>query len=133
MATSGFIEYEDASSEVRKVYDDIMITRGTDRINNFWKALAVDPEMLRRTWEGVKTVMAPGAVDQLTKEMIYIAVSATNGCSYCVHSHTASARLKGLTNEMLSELIAVVGMANQTNALADGFQIEIDQIFKSSG
>lgn len=133
MATIDFVEYEDASTEVREVYDDIMATRNIDWINNFWKALAVQPELLRRTWNGVKKVMAPGAIDALTKEMIYIAVSVTNGCQYCINSHTAAARNKGMTDEMLGELIAVVGMANQTNALANGFQIEIDEAFQNGG
>ena len=133
MATIDFVEYEDASPEVREVYDDIMATRRVDWINNFWKALAVQPELLRRTWRGVKEVMAPGSIDALVKEMIYIAVSVTNGCSYCVNSDTAAARNKGMTDEMLSELIAVVGMANQTNALANGFQIEVDEVFQNGG
>jgi AhpD family alkylhydroperoxidase len=127
------IEYEEASPEVRRVYDDIMATREVDWINNFWKVLAVQPELLQRTWDGVKKVMASGAIDSLTKEMIYIAVSATNGCGYCVNSHTASARKKGMTDEMLSELMAVVAMANQTNALANGFGIEVDEAFRNGG
>ena len=133
MATVRLIEYEEAGPAVRQVYDDIMTTRGTDWINNFWKALAVQPELLRRTWEGVKAVMAPGALDPVTKEMVYIAVSATNACDYCINSHTASARLKGMTEEMLSELMAVIGMANQTNALANGLQVEVDPTFRSGG
>ena len=133
MATVGLIEYEEASPEVRQVYDDIMATRKVDWINNFWKALAVQPALLRRTWNGVKEVMTPGALDALTKEMIYIAVSVTNNCEYCINSHTAGARKKGMREEMLSELMAVVGMANQTNALANGFQIEIDEAFRNSG
>ncbi len=130
MATVKLIEYPEASAEVRAVYDDIMATRKTDRVNNFWKALAGHPRTLRRTWESVKAVMAPGALDPLTKEMIYLAVSATNGCDYCVASHTASARRAGMTEEMLGELMAVVGMANETNRLADGYQIEIDDMFR---
>ena len=133
MATVRLIEYEEASPVVRQVYDDIMATWETDWVNNFWKALAVQPELLRRTWEGVKAVMAPGVLDPLTKEIIYVAVSATNGCQYCINSHTAAARLKGMTDEMLSELMAVVGMANQTNALADGFQVEVDPAFRAGG
>jgi AhpD family alkylhydroperoxidase len=129
MATVRLIEYDEASAEVRAVYDDIMATRKVDRVNNFWKALAVHPPTLRRTWESVKDVMAPGALDPLTKEMIYLAVSATNGCDYCIASHTASARNRGMTNEMLGELMAVVGMANETNRLADGYQVEIDDAF----
>ncbi|MCH8207291.1 MAG: carboxymuconolactone decarboxylase family protein [Chloroflexi bacterium] len=133
MATVRLIEYEEAGTAVRQVYDDIMATRETDWVNNFWKALAVQPELLRRTWEGVKTVMGPGALDPLTKEMVYIAVSVTNGCQYCINSHTAAARLKGMTDEMLSELMAVVGMANQTNALSNGFQVEVDPAFRAGG
>lgn len=133
MATIDFVEYEDASPEVREVYDDIMATRKINWVNNFWKALAVQPELLRRTWSGVKEVMGPGSIDALTKEMIYIAVSVTNGCKYCINSHTAAARKNGMTEKMLSELMAVVGMANQTNALANGFQIEVDEVFRNGG
>ena len=133
MSITPFIEYEDATEEVRLVYEDIMATRGSDWVNNFWKALAIQPELLRRTWEGVKFVMAGGALDPLTKEMIYIAVSATNSCNYCTNSHTAGARAKGMTDEMFAELMAVVGMANQTNSLANGFQVEVDEQFKNSG
>ncbi|MGH3044292.1 MAG: carboxymuconolactone decarboxylase family protein [Gaiellaceae bacterium] len=123
------IEYEDASPEVRAVYDDIMETRQVDWVNNFWKALAVDPVSLRRTWESVKEVMAPGALDPLTKELLYVAVSVTNGCEYCIASHTASARRKGMTDEQLAELLAVVGMANETNALATGYGVPVDDAF----
>jgi AhpD family alkylhydroperoxidase len=130
MATLGLVEYENASSEVRAVYDDIMATRKTDWINNFWKALANDPKTLRRTWESIKEIMAPGALDPLTKEMLYVAVSATTGCGYCIASHTASAEAKGMTAEMYAELMAVVGMANETNRLASGYQVEIDEQFK---
>src|SRR6202158_5730235 len=129
MATLGLIEYSDASPEVRAVYDDIMATRRTDYINNFWKALAHDPATLRRTWESVKQIMAPGALDPLTKEMIYVAVSATNQCGYCIASHTASARKAGMTDAMFAELMAVVGMANETNRLASGYRVEIDEQF----
>jgi AhpD family alkylhydroperoxidase len=129
VATLGFIEYADASPEVRAVYDDIMATRKTDWINNFWKALARDPVTLRRTWQSVKEIMAPGALDALTKEMIYLAVSATNQCGYCIASHTAAARKAGMTDAMLAELMAVVGMANESNRLASGYQVEIDQRF----
>src|SRR5437773_5785736 len=111
MATLGLIEYADAGAEVRAVYDDIMATRQTDWINNFWKALAHDPVTLRRTWESIKQIMSPGTLDALTKEMIYVAVSATNQCGYCIASHTASARRAGMTDAMFSELMAVVGMA----------------------
>lgn len=133
MATVKLIEYEEAGPEVRAVYDDIMTTRQIDWINNFWKALAVQPALLRRTWEGVKGVMAPAALDPLVKEMFYVAVSVTNGCEYCINSHTAAARKKGMTEEMLAELMAVVGMANHTNALANGFQVELDEAFKDGG
>jgi AhpD family alkylhydroperoxidase len=129
MATLGLIEYENASPEVRAVYDDIMATRRTDWINNFWKALAHDPATLRRTWESVKQVMATGALDPLTKEMMYVAVSATNQCGYCIASHTASARKAGMTDAMFAEVMAVVGMANETNRLASGYQVEIDERF----
>jgi AhpD family alkylhydroperoxidase len=125
------IEYADATPEVRAIYDDIMATRKTDWINNFWKTLASDPATLRRTWESIKQVMAPGALDALTKELLYLAVSATNQCRYCVASHTASARKKGMTDQMLGELMAVIGMANETNALAAGYQVEVDQQFKT--
>ena len=126
MAVFGLIEYQDASPEVRAVYDDIRQTRQTDYINNFWKALAHDPATLRRTWESVKQVMGPGSLDPLTKEMLYVAVSATNQCAYCIASHTASAQKAGMTNEMFAEVMAVVGMANETNRLAAGYQVEID-------
>ncbi len=132
MATCGLIEYENAGPEVRAVYDDIMATRQTDSINNFWKALAHDPATLRRTWESIKQIMAPGgALDPLTKEMIYVAVSATNQCNYCIASHTASARKAGMSDAMFAELMAVVGMANETNRLASGYQVEIDERFKT--
>jgi AhpD family alkylhydroperoxidase len=131
MATLGLIEYPDASAEVRAVYDDIMATRKTDRVNNFWKALAHDPATLRRTWESVKEIMGAGALDPLTKEMIYLAVSATNQCGYCITSHTAAARKAGMTDSMFAELMAVVGMANETNRLASGYQVEIDEQFKT--
>ncbi len=130
MATLGLIEYESASAEVRAVYDDIMATRKTDWINNFWKALASDPATLRRTWESIKQVMAPGALDAVTKEMIYLAISATNQCGYCIASHTAAARKAGMTDQMFAELMAVAGMANETNRLASGYQVEIDERFK---
>jgi AhpD family alkylhydroperoxidase len=131
MATLGLIEYDQAAAEVRAVYDDIMATRQTDWINNFWKALARDPATLRRTWESIKRIMAPGALDALTKEMIYLAVSATNQCQYCIASHTASARKAGMSDAMFAELMAVVGMANETNALAAGYQVEVDDRFRT--
>jgi AhpD family alkylhydroperoxidase len=132
MSIERLIEYERASAEVRAVYDDIRATRKTDYINNFWKALANDPATLKRTWESVKQIMAPGALDPLTKELLYIAVSATNQCPYCIASHTASAQDKGMTPEMFHELMAVVGMANETNRLAAGYQVEIDERFKNA-
>ena len=131
MATLGLIEYDAASPEVRAVYDDIMATRKTDWINNFWKAIAHDPATLRRTWQSVKEIMAPGALDARTKEMLYLAVSASNQCGYCIASHTAAARKAGMTDAMLTELMAVVGMANETNRLASGYQVEIDEQFKT--
>ncbi len=130
MVMSGLIDYKDASPEVRAVFDDIMATRKTDWVNNFWKALAHDPVTLKRTWESIKQIMSPGALDALTKEMIYIAVSVTNQCGYCIASHTASARKKGMSEAMFAELMAVVGMANETNRLAAGYQVEIDERFK---
>src|SRR5215471_14960686 len=129
MATLGMIEYQDASAEVRAVYDDIMATRKTDWINNFWKALAHDPATLRRTWLSIKEIMAPGALDAVTKEMLYVAVSVTNQCGYCIASHTAAARKAGMSDAMFDELMAVVGMANETNRLATGYQVEIDERF----
>ena len=126
MPLGQLIEYEDASAEVRAVYDDIMATRKTDWVNNFWKALAQHPQTLKRTWESVKEVMAPGALDPLTKEMIYVAVSVTNNCEYCITSHTAGAIQKGMTDEMLQELLAVVGMANETNSLVNGYRVPVD-------
>ena len=130
MALVRLIEYADAGPDVRAVYDDIMKTRGTDWVNNFWKALANDPVQLRRIWENVKQVMGPGALDPLVKEMVYVAVSATNGCEYCTYSHTAAARNKGMTDAMLMELMAVVGLANDTNRLANGLRVDVDPQFK---
>jgi AhpD family alkylhydroperoxidase len=123
------IEYSQASPEVKVVYDDIMKTRGTDWVNNFWKALANDPKLLASVWAQVKQVMAPGALDPLVKEMIYVAVSATNGCEYCTFSHTAGARKKGMSDAMFMELMAVVGLANQTNRLANGLRVPVDKQF----
>ncbi len=126
-----YIEYHDASPEVRAVYDDIMAVRKTDWINNFWKSLANDPATLRRTWESIKEIMRPGgALNPLTKELIYVAVSTTNQCGYCIASHTAAARKAGMTDAMFGELMAVVGMANETNRLASGYQVEIDEPFR---
>ena len=131
MATCGMIEYDQASAEVRAVYDDIMATRKTDRVSNFWKAIAHDLPLLRRTWASVKEVMAAGALNPLVKEMVYVAVSVTNQCGYCIASHTAAARKAGMTDAMFAELMAVVGMANESNRLASGYQVEIDEQFKS--
>ena len=131
MATLGLVGYDAASPEVRAVYDDIMVTRQTDYVNNFWKALAHDPVTLRRTWESIKQVMASGALDALTKELIYLAVSVSNQCNYCIASHTAAARRAGMTDAMFTELMAVVGMANESNRLASGYQVEIDDRFRS--
>jgi len=130
MSTLPLIEYEDASPEVRAVYDDIMATRKTDWVNNFWKAIAHDPATLKRTWESIKQIMAPGALDPLTKELIYVAVSVANNCGYCIASHTASAVKKGMTPEMFKELQAVIGMAAETNKLVTGYQVEIDERFR---
>ena len=130
-ATQAPIEYEDASPEVRAVYDDIMSTRKTDWVNNFWKALAHDPAALKRTWETAKQVMGAGALDPLTTELIYVAVSMSNQCDYCVASHIAGARSKGMTDEQLKELIAVVGLANANNRIVAGYQVEIDERFKT--
>jgi len=132
MALVPLVEYEDAPADVRAVYDDIMATRGTDWINNFWKALANDPPTLRRVWASVKQVMAPGAIDPLTKEMVYVAVSVTNNCEYCIMSHTAGARAKGMTPAMYHELMAVVALANETNRLANGYRIDVDDRFKAT-
>jgi AhpD family alkylhydroperoxidase len=133
MSTLGFIEYEKASPEVRAVYDDIMATRKTDKINNFWKALAHDPVRLRRTWEDTKQIMGAGVLDPLVKELIYVAVSISNQCDYCIAAHTVSARKKGMTDEMFNEMLAVVGLANENNRLVAGLQVEIDEAFKAIG
>jgi AhpD family alkylhydroperoxidase len=130
MALVRLVEYADAPPEVRAVYDDIMRTRGVDWVNNFWKALANRPAELARVWETVKQVMAPGALDPLVKEMIYVAVSATNGCEYCTYSHTAAARRKGMSDAMFMELMAVVGLANETNRLANGLRPPVDPQFR---
>ena len=121
------IEESAATAEVRAVFDDIKATRNTDWINNFWKALANDPATLRRTWESLKEVMAPGALNPLTKELIYLAVSVTNSCGYCMASHGAAAKRRGMSQEMFAELIAVIGMANETNRLADGYRVPVDE------
>jgi len=124
---TSLIEYDQASAEVRAVYDDIMATRRVTSVNNFWKALAHDPATLRRTWESIKQTMGPGALDPMVKELIYIAVSVTNGCEYCIASHSAAARKAGMTPEMFGELMAVVGMANETNRLVAGYRVPLDE------
>ena len=126
MAHVALIQYEQASEEVKEVFDDIKNLRKIPDVNNFWKCLANHPPTLKRTWESLKEIMAPGALDSLTKEMIYVAVSASNGCEYCIHSHTAAARKQGMTDEMFGELMAVVGMANETNRLVHGYQVSLD-------
>ena len=130
MSTFGPIEYQDANPQVKAIYDDIMATRQSDYLNNFWKAIAHDPALLKRTWEDLKATMAAGALDALTKELIYIAVSVTNNCQYCICSHTASAFSKGMTPEMFKELQQVIGMANETNKLVSGYQVAIDPRFQ---
>ena len=130
MALVPLIEYADASPEVRAVYDDIMATRNVASVNNFWKALANDPENLKRIWSNVKSVMAAGALDPLTKELLYVAVSVTNNCEYCIHSHTAGARARGMTPAMFNELMAVVALANETNRLSNGYRIDVDDRFR---
>ncbi|BAY99701.1 alkylhydroperoxidase [Tolypothrix tenuis PCC 7101] len=129
---TNLIEYEQASDEVRAVYDDIRATRQTEYINNFWKAIANHPPTLQRTWQTVKEVMtSPGEIDPLMRELIYIAVSVTNGCDYCIASHTASGRAKGMNDTMFGELLAIVATANTTNRLANGYQIPVDEQFKN--
>ena len=131
MSAAKPIEYRDAPPEVQAVYDDIKKTRNVPDVNNFWKYLARDPVTLKRTWESIKEVMAPGALDPLTKEMIYLAVSVSNGCGYCIASHTAAARKAGMSAAMFSEVMAVTGMANETNRLANGYRVPIDPAFES--
>jgi len=125
------IEYADASPAVRAVYDDIKRSRGVPDVNNFWKYLAHDPVTLKRTWESIKEIMAPGALDPLTKEMIYLAVSVTNGCGYCIASHTAAARKAGMSEAMFAEVMAVTGMANETNRLVNGYRVPIDAAYNT--
>ncbi|MCC7046768.1 MAG: carboxymuconolactone decarboxylase family protein [Alphaproteobacteria bacterium] len=132
MPTVKPVSYESAPPAVRAVYDDIKATRKVDWINNFWTTIANHPPTLKRTWESVKEVMAPDALDPLVKEMIYLAISASNNCEYCIRSHTAAARKAGMTEAMLGELMAVVGMANETNRLANGYQVEVDERFKQT-
>jgi len=124
------IEYADANDDVRAVFDDIKAKRNVEDVNNFWKYLANDPKTLKRIWEDLQQVMAPGALDPLTKEMIYVAVSIINGCEYCLHSHTAAAQAKGMSDDMHRELLAVIGMASQTNALANAYKVEVDPAFR---
>ena len=133
MSTLGFIEYDKAGPEVRAVYEDIMTTRKTDKLNNFCKALAHDPVRLKRTWEDTKTIMAAGALDPLMKDLIYLAVSISNQCGYCIASHTVSAQNKGMTEAIFNEMLAVVGLANENNRLVAGLQVEIDEQFKAIG
>ncbi len=131
MAVVKLLTDEEASPEARAIFDDIRATRGTDYVNNFWRALAHDPDQLAALWGRLKVVMGPGALDPLTKEMIYIAVSAANACEYCSHSHTASARAKGMSDAMYAELLQVIGMASQTNALVNAMQVPVDDVFKA--
>ncbi|MBO6775255.1 MAG: carboxymuconolactone decarboxylase family protein [Marinibacterium sp.] len=131
MGTVPLLTDEEVSAEALAVFEDIRATRGTDFINNFWRSLAHNPALLKATWERLKIVMAPGALDPLVKEMIYVAISTANGCSYCVHSHTAAAKAKGMTPDMHGELLAVIGMAAQTNALVTGLQTQVDDAFKA--
>jgi len=130
MAMVPLIDEREASAEVRAVFDDIKASRNTDWINNFWRALANHPPSLQRTWESLKEVMAPGALDPLTKELVYLAVSISNGCQYCTASHGAAAKRLGMSQQMLGELVAVVGMANETNRLADGYRVPVDERFE---
>lgn len=131
MTMHSAIEYETASPEVKEVYDDMRAIRKTDHINNIWKYLANDPKLLRRTWESVKEVMAPsGAIDPLTKELLYLAISVSNSCGYCIATHSAAAESKGMTPEMFGELMAIVGMANETNRLVSGYRVPIDAIYE---
>jgi len=123
------IEYANASADVRAVYDDIMATRKTDWVNNFWKVLAHDPATLRRIWSNIKQVMGPGTIDPLTKEMLYLAVSASNGCRYCIASHGAAARSKGMSEAQYSELLAIVGLANETNRMVTALDVQVDSQF----
>ena len=133
MATVKMVGEADATGEVRSIYDDIKQTRSISYVPNIWRTLATHPPTLKRIWLGIKSVMAPGRLDPLTKEMVAIAVSATNSCDYCIRSHTAAARKLGMDDEMLGELMAVVGMFNQTNSVANGYQIEVDELYISTG
>lgn len=131
MATVPLLSDEAAGAESLAIFDDIRAKRKTDYVNNFWRALANNPEQLKATWDRLQTVMAPGALDPLVKEFIYMAVSITNNCSYCVHSHTAAAKAKGMSDDQYKEFLAVVAMASQTNALATALQVEVDERFKA--
>jgi AhpD family alkylhydroperoxidase len=124
------IDYAAASPAVRAVFDDIKATRKVADVNNFWKYLANDPVTLKRTWESIKEVMAPGSLDPLTKEMVYLAVSVSNGCGYCIASHGAAARKAGMSEAMFGELMAVVGMANETNRLVHGYRVPVDEAYE---
>ena len=130
MAVVPLLSDDKAGAEALAVFDDIRAARGTEYINNFWRALAADPALLRATWDRLQTVMGPGTLDPLTKELIYIAVSVTNGCGYCIHSHTAAARAKGMTDAQHTEALAVIAMASQTNALATALGVEVDERFR---
>jgi len=130
MAIFKMIEENQAAGKVKEVFDDIKSSRGITEIPNFWKSLANSPETLERTWTSLQQVMKKGALDPVTKELIYVAVSVTNGCEYCVKSHSLAAKKKGATNDMINEMIAVVGMANETNRLVEGYQVEVDEIYK---
>lgn len=131
MATVPLLSDTEVSAEALAVFDEIRAARGTDYVNNFWRSLAHDPALLRATWDRLQAVMAPGALDPLVKEMLYVAVSTVNGCSYCVHSHSAAARAKGMTPQMYGEMLAVIGMAAQTNALVTGLQTPVDDVFQA--
>ena len=131
MGTVPLLSDEEVSAEALAVFNDIRAMRGTEYVNNFWRALAHDPALLKATWDRLKVVMAPGALDPLVKEMLYIAVSTANGCEYCVHSHTAAAKAKGMSAEQHGELLAVIGMAMQTNGLVTGLQVEVDEAFRA--
>lgn len=133
MSVVKVLEDDELAPEAKAVFDDIRATRGSDFVNNFWRVMAHDPALLKRTWETLKATMAPGALDPLTKEMIYVAISATNGCEYCVRSHSAAARAKGMSEAQLMEVMAIVGMANQTNALAMASQVPVDDVFMNTG
>ncbi len=129
MATLQLLEYDQMPAASQAVIDDIKATRGVDDVNNFWKVLAHQPDNLKRTWDSLKAIMGPGELDPLVKEMLYIAVSIANNCDYCIHSHTASAFSKGMTSGQYEELIAIVGMAHQTNAMANAMKVPVDAMF----